>query len=143
MFLGQYQYILDSKARLTIPAKFRELSAPTLVVTRHPSESCLIAMPVAAWNLFTEKLNNLPMVDTDSALLRRMLYSAAEDLRLDGQGRVLLTQRLRDYAHIDTEVIVVGMGTHMEIWDPGNWYEIERHFQETDLNRKAFAALGI
>ena len=143
MFLGQYQYALDSKARLTIPAKFRELSAPALVVTRHPGEACLIAMPIAEWSHFTEKLNNLPMVDTDSALLRRMLYSAAEDLRLDGQGRVLLTQRLREYAHIDAEVIVVGLGTHMEIWDPGNWNDIERHFQETDLNRSAFAALGI
>lgn len=143
MFFGQYQYALDSKARLTIPSKFREISAPALVVTRHPVESCLIAMPMAEWTRFTDKLNNLPFVDTDSAHLRRMLYSAAEDLKLDGQGRVLLTQRLREYAHIDAEVLVVGLGTHMEIWNPGDWNEIERHFQETDLNRKAFAALGI
>lgn len=143
MFFGQYQYALDSKARLTIPARFREMSVPALVVTRHPGESCLIAMPMAEWSRFADKLNNLPVVDTDSALLRRMLYSAAEDLRLDGQGRVLLSQRLREYAHIDAEVLVIGLGTHMEIWNPGGWNEMERHFQETDLNRKAFAALGI
>jgi division/cell wall cluster transcriptional repressor MraZ len=76
----------------------QELSAPALVVTRHPGETCLLAMPMARWIIYTEKLDSLPMVDEDSALLRRMLYSAAEDLRLDGQGRILLSQRLRDYA---------------------------------------------
>jgi len=143
MFLGQYQYALDSKTRLTIPAKFREESAPALVFTRHPGESCLIAMPMDEWGRFTEKLNNLPMVDTDSALLRRIIYSGAEDLRLDGQGRVLLSQRLRDFAHIGAEVLIVGLGNHMEIWNPDAWNEIEHHFQETELNRKALTALGI
>ena len=77
MFLGEFQYTRDSKARLTIPARFRELSAPALVVTRHPGETCLLAMPMARWIIYTEKLDSLPMVDEDSALLRRMLYSAA------------------------------------------------------------------
>jgi MraZ protein len=143
MFIGQHQFALDSKSRLTIPSKYREELAPTLVVTRHPGERCLIAMPMAEWIHFTEKLNNLPMVDTDSALLRRMIYSGAEDLKLDGQGRVLLSQRLRDFAHITTEVLIAGMGPRIEIWNPDAWNDIERRFHETDLNRQAFAALGV
>ena len=55
MFLGQYQFSLDSKARLTIPSKYREMLAPTLIVTRHPVESCLIAMPIVEWSRWTEQ----------------------------------------------------------------------------------------
>lgn len=143
MFLGQQLNTLDSKARLTIPAKYRELSAPALVVTRHPSEVCLIAMTIVEWTRFAEKLNALPMVDDDSALLRRVIYGAAEELRLDGQGRVLLSQRLREYAHIENELLVVGVGTHMEIWNPAAWSDVERKFAEADMHRNAFRALGI
>ena len=143
MFLGQSQYTLDSKARLTIPAKYREFSAPALIVTRHPVESCLIAMPIVEWSRFTDKIENQSIVDTDSAHLRRILFGYAEELRLDGQGRILLTQRLREFAHIDNDVLVVGNGSFMEIWNPADWNAIERKLQDAELNRKAFAGRGV
>ncbi len=143
MFLGQQQYTLDSKARLTIPAKYREYLAPALVVTRYPGVSCLLVMPMAEWLLFTEKINNRPMSDPNAALLRRMLYSGAEDLRLDGQGRILISQRLRDYAHIESDVLIAGMNNYFELWNPDEWNDVERQFDENEEVRRAFAEMGV
>ena len=63
MFLGEFNYTLDSKSRLTIPAKFRELLAPMLIVTRNPTETCLMVLPMPTWNALAEKLNALPMAE--------------------------------------------------------------------------------
>jgi MraZ protein len=143
MFLGRYQFSLDSKARLTIPSKYREMLAPTLIVTRHPVENCLIALPISEWSRWTSKVDGLSIVDTDAAHLRRILYGSAEDLHLDSQGRVLLTQRLREIAHIDNDVLIVAAGTYLEIWNPADWLAIERQIQDSEARRKAFASLGV
>ncbi len=143
MFLGQHQFSLDSKARLTIPAKYREYAAPTLIVTRHPVESCLIAMPIVEWTRWTSKVEGLSIVNADSAHLRRIVYGSAEDLTLDSQGRVLLTQRLREFAHIVNDVLFVGNGPFMELWNPDDWNAVDEQMQDPELKRKAFAPLGI
>lgn len=143
MFLGRYQFSLDSKARLTIPAKYRELLAPTLIVTRHPVENCLIALPMGEWFRWTAKVDGLSIVDTDAAHLRRILYGSAEDLHLDSQGRVLLTQRLRELAHIDSDVLIIAAGAYLEIWNPADWLAIEGQLQDSEMRRRAFTALGV
>lgn len=144
MFLGEYQYTLDSKSRLTIPAKYREMLAPTLVVTRNPSEPCLMVLPLPEWKKLAEKLAGLPMTDPVSGLLRRALFSAAEDVKADTQGRILLSQRLRDYAHIDADVLIVGLHSHLELWNPQLWDErVLSQVNNSDVTGHMFAALGI
>jgi MraZ protein len=144
MFLGEYQYSLDAKSRLTIPAKYRELLAPTLVITRNPSEPCLMVLPLPQWNTLTGKLSGLPMTDPVSALLRRALYTAAEDVKADSQGRILLNQRLREYAHIEADVLIAGVYTHLELWNPKLWEErVMAQVNNSDVTGQMFAALGI
>jgi len=144
MFLGEFSYTLDSKSRLTIPAKYRELLAPTLVVTRNPTESCLMVLPMSTWNVLAEKLNSLPMADPNSALLRRIVFSAAEDLKPDGQGRILLSQRLRDFAGIGAEVLIAGVSSHLELWNPQQWEEkVMSRLVNPEVNGEVFRALGI
>ena len=113
MFLGEYTHSLDSKGRLTVPAKFRDQLAAGLVVTRNPSDQCLLVMPMPAWEALTERINELPIANRRNALLRRILFSAAEDLKPDRQGRILLGPRLREYAHVDDEVMIVGMDRYI------------------------------
>lgn len=144
MFLGNFVFTLDSKARLTIPAKYRELLAPTMVVTRHPVETCLLVLPLNEWQQLSDRISALPMADPNSALLRRMVFSAAEDLRADAQGRILISKALRDYARIEEEVKVVGQNTYLELWSPDMWAEkVESRFAEVELNGQHFATLGI
>ncbi len=144
MFLGEYTHSLDSKGRLTIPAKFRDQLATGLVVTRNPSERCLLVLPQAEWESVAGKVNSLPMMDSRSGLLRRAFFSAAEDLKPDRQGRILVSQRLRDYAQMQSEVVVNGMYTFLELWDPANWEaKVLEQLNGDDLNGDLFAALDV
>jgi len=123
MFLGEFNHSLDSKGRLTIPAKFRNALADGLVVTRNPADQCLLVFPRAAWEVLADKVSALPLTDARSAAFRRAFFSAAEDLEPDAQGRILLNQRLRTYAQIDSDVVIAGQNKFLELWSPGLWEE--------------------
>lgn len=144
MFLGEYSHNLDSKGRLTIPAKYREQLEPGMVVTRNPSGGCLLLMPMDEWERVSARVSALPLTDRRSALLRRALFSAAEDLSQDKQGRILISQRLREYAHIDSEVVVAGMNTHIELWNPQLWQEqVLAPLEGDEMDAELFDALGV
>ena len=143
MFLGEYTHSLDDKGRLTIPAKFRDQLAAGLVITRNPGDPCLLVMPRTVWDEVAAKVSALPLTNPNSALLRRALFSAAEDLNPDKQGRILLSQRLRDYAQVETDIIVAGVDRFIELWKPNLWQE--RVLQQLDgaLTNDLFAALNV
>lgn len=142
MFLGEFTHSLDSKARLMIPAKYREELAPTLVITRNPTEPCLLMFPLNRWIAFADQIDGQSMIEPKVALLRRMMFSAAEDLKIDSQGRILISQRLRDYAKIDNDMVLTGMYTYVELWNPTLWEEkVINRFG--DINAELFSALNL
>ena len=143
MFLGEYTHSLDNKGRLTIPAKFRNAFANGLVVTRNPADSCLLVFPRGEWDKLAEKVSALPLTDPSSAAFRRAVFSAAEDLEPDGQGRVLLSQRLRDYAIIDGDVVVAGMNKFIELWNPSAWEENLQKVNSADFTTDFFSTLSL
>jgi MraZ protein len=144
VFLGEFDHTLDGKGRLTIPAKFRDQLAPGLVVTRSPLDRCLLVMPQTKWEEVAAKISALPLADPRSALLRRAIFSAAEDLKPDKQGRILLSQRLREYAQIQTEIIIAGVNTFIELWEPGLWNEKVLHqIDSGEIDGELFAALNV
>lgn len=144
MFLGEFSHNLDSKGRLTIPAKYRDQLADGMVVTRSPGGNCLLLMPMDEWGRISSQVSALPLADQPAALLRRALFSAAEDLTQDKQGRILISQRLRDFARIDAEVVVAGMNTHIELWAPDRWQQqVLSQLEGDSLNTEMFAALGV
>ncbi len=123
MFLGQYTYTLDSKGRLIIPAAFRKaLDGEKVVVTRG-LDRCLTLYPLAVWNEIAAKVNALPITDPKGRALRRLLFADAVDAALDRQGRLLLPERLRDYAALERDVVVVGLDRFIELWEPHRWEE--------------------
>ena len=141
MFLGEFRHNLDSKGRLTIPAKFRYRLMPGLVVTRNPTGGCLMMMPFDEWQNVAAQVSALPLIDQRSAQLRRALFSAAEDLKPDRQGRILINQRLREFAAIENEVLIAGMNTYIELWNPSQWEE--QMLTSMQLGEDIFAALGV
>lgn len=144
MFLGEFVHGLDNKGRLTIPAKFREPLDAGLVITRSPTERCLLLYPVAAWEQVAAKISALPLTDPRSAQLRRAFFSAAEDLVLDKQGRILLSQRLREFAHIETDIVVAGINVFIELWRPSLWDEkVLQPLNSGEFDQEFFAALNI
>jgi MraZ protein len=144
VFLGEFSHTLDDKGRLTIPAKFRDQLAPGLVITRSPLDRCLLLMPQDKWEEIAAKINELPLADPRSALLRRAIFSAAEDFKPDKQGRILISQRLRDYAQIQGDVIVAGVNTFIELWEPAQWdAKVLQQLENGAFDGELFAALNV
>ena len=108
---------LDGKGRIAIPARHRELLAAMgvsqLTVTKHPEGSLLI-FPRPAWEGFRDRVAALPM---DSSGWKRVFLGSAMDVDIDGSSRVLIAPELRASAGLVRDVMLLGMGTHFELWD--------------------------
>lgn len=141
MFLGEYGHTIDDKGRLTLPAKYRAELASGVVVTRG-LDKCLFVFPMDEWKKLSEKVSALPLTDTSARDFRRLLFSGATDAELDKQGRVLLPQYLRDYAGLNGNVVVAGLNTHMEIWNPDTWNAIRANLDSV-VNVEQWARLDI
>ena len=124
MFRGATSLSLDAKNRLAVPTKHREAlqlnCAGNLVLTAHPHR-CLLLYPQAAWEPIQTKMMALSSFDKQSSSLQRLLVGFAEDIALDGAGRILVSPVLREFATLDKEVMLVGQGSHFEIWDMVAW----------------------
>jgi MraZ protein len=124
MFRGATHLSLDAKSRLAVPTKHREAlqleCAGSLVLTAHPHR-CLLLYPQPAWEPIQAKMMALSSFDRQSSALQRLLVGFAEDITLDSAGRLLVSPVLRDFASLDKEVMLVGQGSHFELWNMEAW----------------------
>ncbi len=132
MFLGQYTYSLDEKGRLTIPSRFRDDLAGRNVVVTRGLDRCLTIYPLPVWDEIAQKVNALPITDPRGRALRRIFFADAMDAELDRQGRILIPDRLREYAGLEpaAEIVIVGLDRFIEIWSPQRWEEANAHQME-------------
>ncbi len=119
---GEFQHNLDSKGRLSIPARLREELGNIFFVTLS-MDKCLCAYSSESWQSFTDRVNEMPYVKQRKM---RPLFAYAAKCELDAQGRILLPQNLREYAGLSKNVTVVGCNNHAEFWDSDSWNEINR-----------------
>jgi MraZ protein len=141
MFLGEYEHTIDSKGRLTIPARFRGELAAGLVVTRGFDQN-LMVFPLDGWQDLAERILNRPLGDADVRVFRRRVFSGAVDLSPDRQGRIVIPPYLRDFANISNEVVVAGMYNYVEVWDTNDWQAVRETIENNnDVDR--WDALGI
>ena len=120
MFLGTHAPRLDDKGRIVLPAKFREGFAAGLVMAKGQDRS-IVVWPAAEFAAHADRLNEASRSDAKVRAYLRVLFSGAFDDVPDKQGRVTLPVPLREYAGLDRDVIVVGNGTTVEIWDASAW----------------------
>ena len=120
MFLGTHAPRLDDKGRLVLPAKFREPLAAGVVLTKGQERS-IVVWPAAEFAAYAERLSDASRSDAAVRSYVRVLFSGAFDEIPDRQGRVTVPPQLREYAGLDRDVIVVGNGTTVEIWDASAW----------------------
>jgi MraZ protein len=142
MFLGEFTHTIDDKGRLTLPSKFRPDFASGIIITRG-IDQCLFAFPMGEWQNLAQRVSSLPLGESHAREFRRLLFSGASDDVPDKQGRVLIPQYLRDYAGLNGEVIVAGLDTHVEIWNPDAWNEARKGFESGALDAEHWAKLGI
>jgi len=142
MFLGEFVHTLDSKGRLTVPAKYRAELDAGMVVTRG-MDRCLAVFPMAKWKELSGRVSGLPMTDRRARALKRFLFASASDVSPDKQGRILIPPRLREYADLDGEVVVAGLNDHIEIWNPQAWSSECEQADGHDFDIEAWAAFNI
>lgn len=120
MFLGEYQHSLDIKARFIVPARFREELGTRFVATKG-LDNCVFIYPLEEWQSIEEKIRSLPFTRADVRSFTRFFFSGAAELETDKQGRVVLPQNLREYARIDKDLVIIGVGPRIEIWSSSIW----------------------
>lgn len=127
MFRGINSINLDPKGRMMMPARYRaELESEAkgeLVVTIDAEEKCLLLYPLPVWEEIEKKIENLPSFNQVTRRIQRLLIGHATELEMDGNGRILLPQLLREYANITKYLMLIGQGKKFEIWDKKIWTE--------------------
>lgn len=117
VFQGSSALTLDAKGRVSIPTRHRDAlvsqAEGRLTLTRHP-DGCLLMYPRSEWEKKREQIAAFPMT---ARALQRLLLGNAQDVELDGSGRILIAPELRNAAGMTREVMMLGMGAHFELWD--------------------------
>jgi MraZ protein len=139
MLMGTYTPKLDDKGRLFLPAKFRDQLSEGLVVTRG-QERCLTVWPRNAFAQVAQKAQEAPVTDKAVRDYTRLLFAGASDDQPDKQGRLTVPPMLREYASLSKDVIVIGVGNRLEIWDAARWqdYSDGREQAFSDLSDEVF-----
>lgn len=140
MFRGQYKYSIDTKGRVSIPARLRKhVSADandTFVITKG-RDNCIDVYPLDEWNLLEEKLLKLNPFDPDDVKFIRMISQFATEMNLDAQARILIPQNLLEYSKIEKEVLVLGALKKIELWNPDIY---ENYIKQTEESYEQIAA---
>ena len=125
MFRGEYLLSLDAKGRLAIPSRYRDRLAETcggkLIVTISLLERCLVVYPYPRWQGIEDKLKDLPALDQKAQAIAHLLIGHAVDSDMDSQGRILISQPLREFASLDKRIKMVGLVDKFELWDEDAW----------------------
>jgi MraZ protein len=147
-FSGKHYKSLDAKGRLIIPAPFREILSSShsskLIITNEVFDKCLCAYAVDVWQQLIDRVSQLPQTsDAVKYYMRRVIGSAVES-EIDRQGRVLVSPALRVDSGLNGEVVLLGLGNRIEIWDKT---ELEGVADPSKIDTKAFkeeiAGLGL
>ncbi len=136
MFRGVQHINMDAKGRLAMPARQREplLSRceGQIVVTIDTQAACLVIYPLPEWERIEQDIQGLPALKPAVKRFQRLMLGYATDLELDGNGRMLLPQPLREYAQLDKKLVLVGQGNKLELWSEALWLaEREQALQDS------------
>lgn len=120
MFFGEYYNKIDEKGRLRMPPKLKEELGNKYLVTKG-GNGCLFVFSSKTVEKLEEKLNSIPLSDIEAQKPLRMLFSASFMVEEDNQGRFLLPPKLREFAGLVNETVIIGAGTRVEIWNSEKW----------------------
>ena len=135
IFKGRHEHSLDSKGRVFIPAEYRKGLGETFVVTRAFFDPCLWVFSQEAFEALSNKMEDFSLLDESTLSLERILYNSACDVSADKQGRIILSQDLRDYAGIGKDVVITGSRNRLDIWDKETW--VKQHTADQESFRQS------
>jgi MraZ protein len=143
MLIGEYKHTLDPKKRLSLPSKWRKELGSTLIVTRG-LDNCLFVYPQAEWEKITDKIGNLPLGSADTRSFNRFFLSGAVEVEVDTVGRILVPDFLKDFAKLETKVVLAGIHDRVEIWDENRWTEYKARIEmQADSLAEKLSEIGV
>ena len=132
--IGEYEHSLDDKGRVIMPVKLRADIGERFIITKG-LDGCLFVFSQLEWSNFERKLKELPLTNKNARDFVRFFLSGAIESELDKQGRFLIANNLREYANITKEVVIIGVGTRLEIWNKEKWkkYNSDENISPDDI----------
>ena len=135
MYRGVTLLNIDGKSRAAVPTKYREVlmaeSSGSIVITAHP-HGCLLMYPRTSWEPIQQKIMQLSSFDKKSSKFQRLLVGYAEDVSIDASGRFLISSELRSFSNIEKIAMLVGQGSHFELWSEDRWIQQVQDISEDD-----------
>jgi MraZ protein len=146
VFRGRYYHTIDGKGRIIFPAKLREIFAQNydnrMVITNW--DSYLLVFPYEEWTVIEEKIFQQSIIRREVRAFQRLFMSGAVDCTFDSQRRVLVPPALREYAQLEKEIVMAGMGRSIEIWNKERFEaELDKSSQDIEIYSDYMADLGI
>lgn len=143
MLIGEYLHTLDSKKRLSLPARFRKEVGRKVVVTRG-LDACLFMYPFKSWEEIAHKLGSLPVGAAGTRGISRFLLAGAVEVEVDSAGRILVPDFLKEFADLKSRVVLAGVSDRVEIWNEKAWEEYKRRIERgADQMAQTLGDLGI
>ncbi len=136
MFQGSHPYRTDDKGRVKLPPEFVAELGASFTVCRGPN-GCLWVLPADEWMRIVARLRGDSLLDQRSLALQRFFIGSAVTTGLDGQGRLTLPPVLREFAEIQHEVMVVGLGPRLELWARERWDAYENQLSDPAIEEMA------
>ena len=132
--IGEYEHSLDDKGRVIMPVKLRADIGERFIITKG-LDGCLFVFSQLEWSNFERKLKELPLTNKNARDFVRFFLSGAIECEVDKQGRFLIANNLREYANITKEVVIIGVGTRLEIWNKEKWkkYNSDENISPDDI----------
>lgn len=130
-FSGEYINSIDAKGRIVIPAKLREQLSEGFVITKGLGH-CAFILPQAAFDSMEEKLSQSSFTDRNARAMQLFFIGSKIDGEMDGQGRVGLSQSIREFARLQKEVVITGVGKRIEIWDKQTYKDYLDSFSDSE-----------
>jgi MraZ protein len=120
LFLGEHRHALDEKGRIIFPVRLREELGPQVTLQKG-IDPCVYVFPPAEWERQVANVASLPTTKPEARRYARFFFSQAQSERVDRQGRLTVPHSFREYAGLVREVVIVGAGARVEIWDAEQW----------------------
>src|SRR3990167_653710 len=129
MLIGEYKHILDTKKRISLPAKFRKEIGKKIVIT-HGLDNCLFVYPQKSWLRVSEKLSQLSMGKAQTRGFNRFMLAGAVEVEVDSIGRILIPDFLKDFAGLKGKAVIIGVHSRAEVWNEKAWADYKKRIEK-------------
>jgi MraZ protein len=133
MLYGRYEHTVDAKNRMFVPAKFKDELGSSFKLTYNDFNKCILVYSDLEWAKYEEKISQLPSLKFDDFI--REIYSNTVDVQVDSQGRIIIPSFLKEKVEIEKNVLVMGVGTHIEIWSQEVFQEKQKTIDMNEMKK--------